>query len=61
MAVTRIIAGKYALLHQLGQGAMGSVWVAQHLTLRSQVAVKLIQRQALGVPNVLQRFEREAR
>jgi serine/threonine protein kinase len=61
VSVTRIIAGKYSLLHQLGRGAMGSVWAAQHLTLRSQVAVKLIQRQALEVPNVLQRFEREAR
>lgn len=40
---------------------MGSVWAAQHLTLHSQVAVKLIQRRALELPNVLERFEREAR
>jgi serine/threonine protein kinase len=61
VSVSRIIAGKYCLLQQLGQGAMGSVWAAEHLTLRSQVAIKLIQRKALEVPNVLQRFEREAR
>jgi serine/threonine protein kinase len=61
VSVGRIIAGKYCLLQQLGHGAMGSVWAAEHLTLRSQVAVKLIQRQALEFPNVLQRFDREAR
>lgn len=61
MSVGRIIAGKYCLLQQLGHGGMGSVWAAEHLALRSQVAVKLIQAEALAVPNVPRRFEREAR
>jgi serine/threonine protein kinase len=61
MSVGRIIAGKYCLLQPLGRGAMGSVWAAEHLTLRSQVAVKLIQQEMLGHPNVSRRFEREAR
>jgi hypothetical protein len=51
VSVGRIIAGKYCLLQQLGHGAMGSVWAAEHLTLRSQVAVKLIQPQALAGSN----------
>lgn len=37
-----MIAGKYRLIRQLGQGGMGSVWLAEHLTLQSHVAVKLI-------------------
>ena len=40
---------------------MGSVWEAEHLTLRSQVAVKLIRQQALDLQHVTHRFEREAR
>ncbi len=40
---------------------MGSVWVAEHLTLRSQVAVKLIDAELGGVADVVKRFEREAR
>ena len=61
VSVGRVIAGKYRLLRVLGHGGMGSVWEAEHLTLRSQVAVKLIQHQALGLQHVTHRFEREAR
>jgi serine/threonine protein kinase len=61
MQLGRIIAGKYCLLHELGRGGMGSVWAAEHLSLRSQVAVKLIEPQVLASPNAQERFEREAR
>ncbi len=55
------IAGKYQLLRQLGRGAMGSVWQARHLTLRSSVAVKLMD-PAIGLSTTgLARFTREAR
>jgi serine/threonine-protein kinase len=40
---------------------MGSVWAALHLSLRSPVAVKLIEQQLLALPRVVERFEREAR
>jgi serine/threonine protein kinase len=36
---TEIIAGKYRLLRKLGQGGMGSVWYAEHMTLHSPVAI----------------------
>jgi len=40
---------------------MGSVWVADHLTLKTQVAVKFIAPDlAQGDPELLSRFEREA-
>jgi eukaryotic-like serine/threonine-protein kinase len=41
VAIGRIIAQKYKLLYALGRGGMGSVWVAEHLGLGTQVAVKL--------------------
>jgi eukaryotic-like serine/threonine-protein kinase len=56
-----ILAGKYRLIHQLGRGGMGSVWLAQHLTLRSNVAVKLIDPSIATQPEALERFMREAR
>ena len=37
-----VIAGRYRLIDHLGQGGMGSVWRAEHLTLHSEVAVKLL-------------------
>jgi serine/threonine protein kinase len=61
MSVGRIVAGKYCLQHELGRGGMGSVWAAEHLALRSRVAVKVIEPQIAATPNVQERFEREAR
>ena len=38
----QIIAGKYRLERPLARGGMGSVWVARHIALDADVAVKLI-------------------
>ena len=56
-----IIAGKYTLDRKLGQGSMGSVWAAEHLSLRSQVAFKFIDPQIASDAEALARFLREAR
>ena len=61
-----IIAGKYRLVSQLGKGAMGEVWRAEHTTLGAAVAIKLIDVELLGPGNinnseVVQRFFREAK
>ena len=49
------------LTKPLGQGAMGCVWVADHLTLRTQVAVKFISNElASDNHEILARFEQEA-
>ncbi|SDE91387.1 Serine/threonine protein kinase [Blastococcus fimeti] len=37
---TRVIAGRYSLGHVLGQGGMGTVWLATDLVLEREVAVK---------------------
>ncbi|RLB54516.1 MAG: serine/threonine protein kinase, partial [Deltaproteobacteria bacterium] len=51
------------LVQLLGQGGMGSVWVAEHLTLDTQVAVKFISPEVAQKEGkyVLDRFEREAK
>ncbi|WP_031477029.1 serine/threonine-protein kinase [Streptomyces bicolor] len=38
----RVIAGRYRLLHQIGAGGMGRVWLAYDLDLACEVAVKEI-------------------
>src|SRR5262245_36259448 len=48
------------LVRPLGQGAMGSVWVADHLTLTTQVAVKLMASSHPQDAEAMARFQREA-
>ena len=55
-----VIADRYELEEPLGEGAMGAVWRARHMTLGTAVAVKVIRREAALNRDALQRFEREA-
>jgi serine/threonine-protein kinase len=55
-----ILAGKYALVAKLGQGGMGSVWRAEHVQLRSPIAIKLIDEDIASDSEALARFMREA-
>ena len=54
-----VIAERYELLERLGRGGMGEVWKALDLTLRREVAVKLVALTGED-PTVRARFEREA-
>jgi serine/threonine-protein kinase len=58
--VGEIIAEKYKLVTELGEGGMGSVWVAKNLALDVQVALKLI-RGDMATPATEERFLTEAR
>jgi serine/threonine-protein kinase len=55
-----ILAGRYRLDRQLGKGGMGSVWLAEHLTLNSWVAVKLMDPSIAATTEGAERFKREA-
>ncbi len=49
------------LIEPLGEGAMGSVWRAMHLSLETEVAIKFIADELAGDESVMERFELEAR
>src|SRR6188508_1437799 len=57
----QVLGGKYRLVARLGGGGMGSVWRAEHLSLSSPVAIKLIEPATAREPDGLHRFLREAR
>ena len=61
LAANVVIAERFRLTRQLGQGGMGSVWLATHLALDIPCAVKFIEGEIAQLPEAQQRFEREAK
>jgi tRNA A-37 threonylcarbamoyl transferase component Bud32 len=59
--VGRVLAGKLRLDAVLGEGAMGKVYRAQHLTLDKTVAIKVMHAQQGADPSRAARFKAEAR
>jgi hypothetical protein len=57
----RVVADKYRLVDAAGEGAMGTVWRAEHTSLGSTVAIKFLHGAVANAPEPRTRFEREAR
>jgi serine/threonine protein kinase len=55
-----VFMNRYRLDSVLGQGGMGSVWKAEHLQLRSPVAIKMLDPAIANSEQMLARFLREA-
>ena len=58
--VGRTVAGRYHVERLLGAGGMGAVWLAEHLTLQTQVVVKFMSPELTIDDVARQRFAREA-
>ena len=56
-----LLAGKYRVERVLGVGGMGVVVAAHHVQLDTKVALKFLRAEALGNPEAVGRFVREAR
>src|SRR5271169_1329184 len=52
--------GDYLLLRRLGQGGMGQVYLAEQLSLKRKVALKLLRPELAANLTALQRFKAEA-
>jgi serine/threonine-protein kinase len=55
-----VIDQRYRIVRPLGEGSMGSVYVAEHLGLHKEVALKLVRSEFGGNRELLMRFAREA-
>lgn len=59
--------GSYQLVHKIGQGGMGDVWLARHRLIARDAAIKIIRPELIARDSARQaemlrrRFEREAR
>ena len=52
--------GRYRLQAPIGKGGMGDVWLAWDISLRRNVALKILRASATAGPDTVKRFEREA-
>jgi len=53
--------GAYRLLKPIGEGGMGSVWLAEHIALGRRAALKMLHPEFSTRPDIVTRFFNEAR
>jgi len=58
--VGQVIGGDFKIIKKLGSGGMGAVYLAEQLSLKRRVAVKVIAPQVAGDAEYVARFKREA-
>ncbi len=59
--IDEVLINRYALKSKLGEGGMGTVYLAHDKELDREVAVKLLAAPLVNDTEVVERFEREAR
>ncbi|HMA41567.1 MAG TPA: protein kinase [Gemmatimonadales bacterium] len=57
----RLVQGKYEIIRLVGKGGMGAVFLAQDLTLEREVAIKVLPPDFSTDPQVIKRFQQEAK
>ena len=56
-----LLDGKYTIKRELGAGGMGKVYEAQHVHIGRRVAIKFLLPEYAAHPEIVRRFENEAR
>src|SRR4051812_4789858 len=55
------MAGRYHIQRKLGEGGMGAVYLATHMVLEKQVALKVLHGEFARKPDLVERFMQEAK
>jgi eukaryotic-like serine/threonine-protein kinase len=59
--VDTVLAGRYRILHKLGEGAMGAVYLGEHLKIGRRDAIKVLRDALATDTEAMARFNRGAR
>ncbi len=58
--IGEIVDSRYQIVSAIGRGGMGSVYRAEHIAIKRAVAIKLLNPEFAKVPQINERFRREA-
>jgi serine/threonine-protein kinase len=56
-----VVEGRYRVIKVLGEGGMGTVFLAEHTLIKRRVAIKVLHSELATDANVVERFMNEAR
>jgi serine/threonine-protein kinase len=56
-----VVEGRYRIIRTLGEGGMGSVFLAEHALIKRRVAIKILHPELATDADVIERFMNEAR
>jgi serine/threonine-protein kinase len=56
-----LVAGRYRVLSEIGQGSMGRIFLAEQVSVGRRVALKIINREMTAKFDMIARFTQEAR
>ncbi|MFT3927677.1 MAG: WD40 repeat domain-containing serine/threonine protein kinase [Myxococcales bacterium] len=59
LAAPTVLLNKYRVEYAIGQGGMGNVYAATHLSMNRQVAIKVLRPELSGERDIVERFGRE--
>jgi len=56
-----VVDGRYRVMELIGEGGMGKVYLAEHVEIGKRVALKVLHPSYSRMPDLVERFRREAR
>ncbi len=59
--IGEVLLGRYQVIKKLGEGGMGTVYLAEHMTIRKKFAVKVLSHEFAHKADLVERFLQEAR